>query len=71
MIIDKSRVIENVQIAEDIWQMVFNSTKIADEYLGAGQFVSILANDNWEHPIRRPMSIAEVNNDDISIIYII
>jgi len=69
MIISKSEIIENKQIAEGIWQMIFKSSEIADDYLGAGQFVSVLANSNWEHPIRRPMSIAEVNDDKISIIY--
>ena len=69
MIIDKSEIIENTQIAEGIWRMVFKSVEIADRYLGAGQFVSVLTDDNWEHPIRRPMSIADVNEDKISIIY--
>jgi len=69
MIINKSEIIENNQIAEGIWQMVFKSVEIANRYLGAGQFVSVLTNDNWEHPIRRPMSIAGVKNDEISIIY--
>ena len=69
MIIDKSEIIENNEIAEGIWKMVFKSVEITNRYLGAGQFVLVLANDNWEHPIRRPMSIAEVKNDEISIIY--
>ncbi|MCJ7802517.1 MAG: dihydroorotate dehydrogenase electron transfer subunit [Candidatus Marinimicrobia bacterium] len=69
MIIDKSEIIENNEIAKGIWKMVFKSVEIANRYLAAGQFVSVLANDNWEHPIRRPMSIAEVKDDEISIIY--
>ncbi len=69
MIIDKSEIIENSQIAEGIWRMVFKSSEIADRYLGAGQFVSILADNSWQHPIRRPMSIAEVKDNEISIIY--
>jgi dihydroorotate dehydrogenase electron transfer subunit len=69
MIIEKSKIIENTQIAEATWRMVFKSKNIADNYLGAGQFVLVLANDSWEHTIRRPMSIADVNADDISIIY--
>lgn len=69
MIIDKSEIIENTQIAEGIWQMVFESAEIANAYKGAGQFVSVLADDNWEHPIRRPMSIADVKEDEIFIIY--
>jgi dihydroorotate dehydrogenase electron transfer subunit len=69
MLIEKSEIVENIQIAEGIWRMVFTSSEIAKKYVGAGQFISILVNDNWEHPIRRPMSIAEVNDNEISIIY--
>lgn len=69
MIIDKSEVQSNLQLAEGIWQMTIKSERIAEKYLGAGQFVSILTNDNWEHPIRRPMSIANVESNHISIIY--
>ncbi|MCK4903737.1 MAG: dihydroorotate dehydrogenase electron transfer subunit, partial [Candidatus Marinimicrobia bacterium] len=69
MIIDKSEIIENTQIADGIWRMIFKSAEIAGRYRGAGQFVSVLANDNWEHPIRRPMSIAGIKDDEISIIY--
>ena len=69
MIITKSEIIENRQIADDIWRMSFKSKEISDLYLGAGQFVQVLANDNWEHPIRRPISIAEVEGKNISIIY--
>jgi len=60
MIIEKSEIVENTQIAEGIWKMVFESAEIANAYKGAGQFVSVLADDNWEHPIRRPKSIADV-----------
>lgn len=69
MIIDRAEIIENIQIAEGIWRMIFKSAEIANAYKGAGQFVSVLSDDNWEHPIRRPMSIAEVKDDKISIIY--
>jgi dihydroorotate dehydrogenase electron transfer subunit len=69
MIIDKAEIIRNSQIAKGIWKIIFKSTNIADEYNGAGQFVSILTNGKWEHPIRRPMSIADVKKDEISIIY--
>lgn len=69
MVISKAKIIENTQLAQDIWRMVFESQEIAKEYQGPGQFVSILANNNWEHPIRRPMSIADVTEDKITIIY--
>ena len=69
MIVQKAKIVSNNKIAENIWEMVFKSKNIADEYLGAGQFVSILTNDSWEHLIRRPMSIANIADDNISIIY--
>jgi dihydroorotate dehydrogenase electron transfer subunit len=69
MIITEAKVIENIKLAKNIWKMVFFSQEIADDYIGAGQFLSILPNDNWEHPIRRPMSIAGVNDCNITIIY--
>ncbi len=69
MIVDQSEIITNIKLANDIWRMTFKSEIIAKKYKGAGQFVSILADDKWEHPIRRPMSIAEVDEYHISIIY--
>jgi len=69
MIVEKAKIVDNRQLAENIWEMIFISDKIADNYVGAGQFVSVLVNDTWEHPIRRPMSIAEVSDNNISIIY--
>ena len=69
MIIDKFEIIENIKIAKGIWKMVFKSAEIAKRYLGAGQFILLLSNDSWEHPIRRPMSISDVSDDKISIVY--
>ena len=69
MVISKAKIIENTEIARNIWRMVFESAEIANNYKGPGQFVSILANNNWEHPIRRPMSIANVAKNEITIIY--
>ena len=69
MIIEKVNIKLNRQIADNIWEMVFDAPNIASKYIGAGQFISILANDSWGHPLRRPMSIASVKDNDISIIY--
>jgi len=69
MIIEKVNIKLNRQIADNIWEMVFDAPNIASKYVGAGQFISILANDSWGHPLRRPMSIASVKDNDISIIY--
>lgn len=59
----------NVQLAKNLWSMRFKAPEIIEEYFGAGQFISILVCDTWEHPLRRPMSIADVKGDCISIIY--
>ena len=69
MIIVNSKVLHNSELASNIWKLTFGSSEIANDYLGAGQFVSVLANESWEHPIRRPMSIAEVKDANISLIY--
>ena len=69
MIIEKTVIESNSQIAENIWKMVFKSPEISSKYIGAGQFINILPNDDWGHPLRRPMSIASVKDNDISIIY--
>ena len=69
MIIEKTIIQSNNQIAENIWKMQFESPQIAEEYIGAGQFVNILPNDDWNHPLRRPMSIACVEDSTLSIIY--
>ena len=68
MIIEKTVIQSNTQIADNIWEMQFESPQISSEYIGAGQFVNILPNDDWGHPLRRPMSIASVQNSNISII---
>ena len=60
---------ENLRLARNLWSMKFQAPEIVGEYSGAGQFVSILADDTWEHPLRRPMSIADVKGDCVSIIY--
>lgn len=69
MQIERSSINSNEKIAYNIWEMHFNSPQVANEYSGAGQFVSVLASDSWNHPLRRPMSIASVENGVISIIY--
>ena len=69
MIIEKTVIESNSQIAENIWKMVFKSPEISSKYIGAGQFINILPNDDWGHPLRRPMSIASVDQSNLSIIY--
>ena len=41
MIIEKVNIKLNRQIADNIWEMVFDAPNIASKYVGAGQFISI------------------------------
>ncbi len=57
------------ELASGIWQLTFTGEKIVSFYKGAGQFIEILGSNSWATPLRRPMSIAGVNGDKISIIF--
>ncbi|MDP7608862.1 MAG: hypothetical protein QF814_03965 [Candidatus Marinimicrobia bacterium] len=59
----------NDKIASGLWKMKIHAPLIASMYKGAGQFIQIQLNKNWRHPLRRPMSIAGVTNNTLSIIY--
>ena len=63
-----SRVISNGEISEGIYQTVLHAPEISASS-HPGQFVNILPSNNWEHVMRRPMSIANQGNEEISIIY--
>lgn len=69
MVIETVKVLSNEQIAQGIWQMSMQAPKTSAAYIGPGQFVNLLADDNWEHLVRRPMSIASVTDDKVDIIY--
>ena len=62
------KVISNNQISEGIYKTVFHAPAIAVNS-HPGQFVNILPLSNWNHVMRRPMSIVSQGNDEISIIY--
>lgn len=62
-------IIENNKLAHNIWTMSMSAPKITNQYLGAGQFILLQTSQSLEHPLRRPMSIAGVNGDELSIIY--
>ena len=62
------RVISNEEISEGIYETVFHAPAISFNS-HPGQFVNILPSSDWDHVMRRPMSIASQRNDEISIIY--
>ena len=59
----------NYEIASGLWKMNIHAPLIASIYKGAGQFIQIQLDKNWRHPLRRPMSIAGVTKNTLSIIY--
>ena len=69
MLIERVKVVSNIELAHNLWEMHFEAPLISNAYIGSGQFINILAMDNWNHPLRRPMSIASASNRNVSIIY--
>ena len=69
MIIERARIKSNRELAHHIWEMQFEAPNIAREYMGSGQFINVLTVDDWNHPLRRPMSIASSEDGCVSIIY--
>ncbi|MBT3216346.1 MAG: dihydroorotate dehydrogenase electron transfer subunit [Candidatus Marinimicrobia bacterium] len=68
-VIEDASIVNNAEIASGVWQLEVEAPHICAEYTGPGQFISLLTDDSWEHPLRRPMSIAAVNGSHLSIIY--
>ena len=48
--------------------MKIEAPLIVEDYKGAGQFIQILVESSWNNPLRRPMSIASIDN--LSLIHI-
>ena len=62
------KVISNEEIAENIFEAILFSPKIS-KVSKPGQFINILPSISWTNVMRRPMSIASQNDEEISIIY--
>ena len=62
------KVISNSQISEGIYKTVFHAPAISVNS-HPGQFVNILPLSNWDHVMRRPMSIASQGNDEINTLF--
>ena len=61
-------VISNSEIALNTFEAFIDSPLIS-KHAAPGQFINILPSLSWTNVMRRPMSIASQNNDQISIIY--
>ena len=62
------KVISNDEISKGIYKTVLHAPSISVNS-HPGQFINILPSSDWDHVMRRPMSIANQANDEISIIY--
>ncbi|MCH8068535.1 MAG: dihydroorotate dehydrogenase electron transfer subunit [Candidatus Marinimicrobia bacterium] len=69
MKIEVASISGNKEIARGIWKMDFDCPNIANNVSGPGQFINIKVDPSWEIPLRRPMSIAGVKGEKITIIY--
>ncbi len=65
---ENSVVISNKKIAENIYKAILKSPNIS-KISKPGQFINILPSKKWSKVMRRPMSIASQDNENISIIY--
>ena len=63
-----AEVISNKKIAKNTYSAILKSPEIADLAI-AGQFVNILPNNSWEKAMRRPMSLASRDDENIELIY--
>jgi dihydroorotate dehydrogenase electron transfer subunit len=69
MIYNESAIVKsNIELAEGIYKTILYSPQIAAS-AKPGQFINILPKKDWSNVMRRPMSIASQNNEEISIIY--
>ncbi|MCK4578208.1 MAG: dihydroorotate dehydrogenase electron transfer subunit [Candidatus Marinimicrobia bacterium] len=68
MYIEDAIVSENKAIAEGIYRLDLSAPRIAAT-AQPGQFVNILVHDDLIPLLRRPMSVAGVNGDNLALIY--
>jgi len=69
MVIEQTRVLDNKQVAQRLYSLQLLAPRITSQYQGPGQFVSLTIGAGWEHPLRRPMSIAGVEGETLTLLY--
>jgi dihydroorotate dehydrogenase electron transfer subunit len=65
---ENCRIVSNRQIANNIFEMVLDG-ELAAEMKQAGQFVHVKVADGFDPLLRRPISIASINEGSFTIIY--
>ena len=63
---EKSKVVYTRKIADNTFETMLYSPQIS-QCIKPGQFNNILPSENWEPMMRRPMSVASQDKDNISI----
>ena len=63
-----SKVVSNRKLSSTMWEAILKSPGIAS-LSKPGQFVNIIPSKNWNNVMRRPMSIAGIDNDQIKLLY--
>ena len=60
-------VVKNRQIAAEIWELTLEAFFLRSN--SAGQFMMIQIGTGCEHVLRRPISIAAVDEDSLTLVY--
>lgn len=62
------QVLQNKIIAEDTYELKLTGPQVNDMNQ-PGQFIHIMVGEGWEHVLRRPLSITNVDHHVVTIIY--
>lgn len=69
MQVQLAKVVENINIAHNIYKITIHSTMVKDMEK-AGQFVNVRVNNTNEYLLRRPISICEINKENNTFVMI-
>lgn len=65
---ERMNVIQNKRIAEDTYELKLTG-ELVNEMTDPGQFLHVQIGEGWEHVLRRPLSITNVENNEATVIY--
>lgn len=68
-LIEIGHIAEHRLLAQNLVELSIKVPAIAELYQGPGQFVNLLTGSSWDNPLRRPMSIASVEGDVLTVIF--
>jgi len=61
-------VLQNKKIAEDTFELKLTGPQVQD-MKQPGQFLHVMIGEGWEHVLRRPLSITDVRDHFVTVIY--